>query len=68
MTFPTIVRLIREEEGYFKEGECPIYGNIREELPDNMGDNQLVDLFTLVLEKRKQLEEEEEHTNGCWCC
>ena len=50
----------REEEAHLVRGECPVYGDLREEFPDTMGDEQLVDFFTMVLERRKELEEEEE--------
>jgi len=50
----------REEEAHLVGGECPVYGDLREEFPDTMGDEQLVDFFTMVLERRKELEEEEE--------
>ena len=49
----------REEEAHLVGGECPVYGDLREEFPDTMGDEQLVDFFTMVLERRKEREEEE---------
>ena len=50
----------REEEEHLRGGECPVYGDIRKEFPDDMDDEHLVDFFTLVLERRKRLGEEEE--------
>ena len=49
----------REEEAHLVGGECPVYGDIREEFPDTLGDDILTDFFTLVLERRKEREEEE---------
>ena len=49
----------REQEEHLVGGECPVYGDLREEFPDTMGDEQLVDFFTMVLERRKEREEEE---------
>ena len=49
----------REEVAHLVGGECPVYGDIREEFPDTLGDDILTDFFTLVLERRKEREEEE---------
>ena len=53
----------REEEAHLRGGECPVYGDLRGEFPDTMGDDQLDDFFTLVLERRKSLEEEEQRSS-----
>ena len=49
----------KEQEEHMMEGECPVYGDIRKEFPDTMEDGHMDDLFTLILERRKRLEEEE---------
>ena len=49
----------KEEEEHLRGGECPIYGDIRGEFPVIMDDDQLDDLFTRIIERRKRLEEEE---------
>ena len=50
----------REEEDHLLGGDCPVYGDIREEFPTSLDDDELSDFFTLVLRRRKELEEDEE--------
>ena len=40
-----------------------MYGDLRGEFPDTLGDSQLDDFFTLVLERRKSLEVEEQRSS-----
>ena len=54
--------LALEQEEHLEGGECPVYGDIREEFPDTLGDNERLDFFTQVLERRKELEEEEQRS------
>ena len=44
-------------------GPPAVYGDLRGEFPDTLGDSQLDDFFTLVLERRKSLEVEEQRSS-----
>ena len=49
----------REEESHLIAGDCPVYGDIRENYPDMESDEDLVKFFTEVLARRERLEEED---------
>ena len=40
-------------------GDCPVYGDLRADYPDLGDDEQLLGLFSAILERRGRLEEEE---------
>jgi hypothetical protein len=52
-------REAREEEGHLLSGSCRVYGDIRASYGDLREDGDLVDFFREILERRKELEEEE---------
>ena len=41
------------------EGQCPVYGNLRDKYDDLENDENLIKLFNEILAMRKTLEEEE---------
>ena len=47
-----------EEEAHLTGGDCPVYGDLRADYPDLGDDEQLVGLFSAILERRGRLEEE----------
>ena len=49
----------KEEEGHITSGECNIYGDLKTKFGDLKEDNNLVDFFRAVLDRRDQLEEED---------
>ena len=53
-------REAREEEQHLLSGSCPVYGDIRATYGDLREDKDLVAFFGEVLERREELEEEEE--------
>ena len=40
-------------------GDCPLYGDLRADYPDMEDDDQLLGLFSAILERRGRLEDEE---------
>ena len=49
----------REDEPHLLSGQCKVYGNLIEKYPDMTSDENLVQLFTDVLERRDQLDREQ---------
>ena len=48
-----------EEEAHLMGGDCPVYGDLRADYPDLGYDEQLLGLFSAILERRGRMEEEE---------
>ena len=48
-----------ESEVHLLEGQCPVYGNLRDKYDDLENDENLIKLFNEILAMRKTLEEEE---------
>jgi hypothetical protein len=49
----------REEEGHIIRGHCEVYGDLRSQFGDLKEDNNLVQYFQAVLDRRDSLEEED---------
>ena len=59
----------REEEGHLKEGNCPVYSDIRADYGDLSDDQELVSFFQRILERRdlvdlQEEQEEEQEEDG----
>ena len=50
--------LSKEDESHIKDGNCPIYEDIREKYDDLEDDKNLVSFFREVLSRRNALDEE----------
>ena len=48
-----------ESEAHLTEGQCPVYGNLKEKYQNIDNDEDLIRLFNEILEMRETLEEEE---------
>ena len=60
-------KLKSESEGHIKDGQCPIYSDIRADYGSLEDDSSLVSYFSRVLERRDlvdKLEEEQEEVDG----
>ena len=49
----------KEEEGHIIRGHCEVYGDLRSQFGDLQEDNNLVQYFQAVLDRRDSLEEED---------
>ena len=49
----------REDESHLVSGNCPVYGEIRNQFDELDNDDDLVQFFNAVLEKGDSLEEQE---------
>ena len=49
----------REEKGHITLGQCNVYGDLRTKFGDLKEDQNLVQFFWAVLDRRDQLEEED---------
>jgi hypothetical protein len=54
----------REEESHLRSGQCEVYGDLRAKYQDLEDDQQLVDFFNDILERREDLESEEEEARA----
>ena len=57
-------RLEREEEYHLLAGRCEVYGDIREKYGELEDDEDLVQFFQEVLERRGELEKESRDARG----
>ena len=58
-----------EDEGHLKEGNCPVYSDIRADYGDLREDKELVSFFQRILERRdlvdlQEEQEEQEERDG----
>ena len=51
--------MTREDESHLLAGICPVYGEIRKQFDELDNDDDLVQFFNAVLEKRDSIEEQE---------
>ena len=49
-------KAVREEKVHLKSADCPVYADIRERFVDLDDDNTLMKYFTMVLERRNELD------------
>ena len=50
---------MREEESHITSGSCEVYGDLTDQFGDLSEDQNLVDFFRAVLDRREDLEEED---------
>ena len=50
---------VREEESHITSGSCEVYGDLTDQFGDLSEDQNLVDFFRAVLDRREYLEEED---------
>ena len=55
---------VREDESHLLAGACMIYGGIRQKYGDLDDDEDLIDFFNKVLEKREEVENQREAGRG----
>ena len=56
----------REEENHLMSGECEVYGDITRRYTDLTDDENLVSLFTEILDRRNQLDKQQNNlVGGC---
>ena len=54
----------KEKESHIKEGNCEAYRSIRQKYDDLEDDNNLLEYFKEVLERREKLQEEDEEARA----